>query len=81
MIYPDDAVMVTLVALCVGTAVDLWDDDTMVLHLRNGKAFRLEEHAVAELEQRGWLDLCIDGQIQVTDQGRYWCDRWERTQR
>lgn len=77
---PPDDVMECLGLLCYAPVIadhgcDLAakDHDGAVLRI-------IRNDVIEELAARGWVDLSVDEQVTVTEKGRYWADRWKRSQ-
>lgn len=79
MTYPDDRTMTTLAVLCVALDFEIWDDDAMVA-VTATDSWEVYESEVDALTERGWIEHG-EGSLAVTESGRYWSDRYQKTRR
>ena len=78
MVFPEDAVMVALAGLVVGSVRD--GESQTTLRLTDGKRvcdIALDTQAIEELEARGWVMVDdVAGALRATDSGAYAVRRW-----
>lgn len=78
MVFPDDEVMVTLMALAIGDVRD--SESTTNLHLEDDERscdVVIKPQIVAALEQRAWIEIDeATTKISITESGTRAVDRW-----
>lgn len=76
MVWPDDKVMLMLVAHAAGDTFTVRGGDLHVTVQSEDRTMPAPPEALDDLERRGWVVVEPDGRTVLTEQGIYAARRW-----